>query len=83
VSDKIVTTSGLGAGKKVADFKNQFSTTIPSMPDGYIGLSDAQDQAITYMLDISDHPELNLGIASIGQLPADVRVESVVVMADE
>ncbi len=83
VSSAVPTQSGITVGKKVADYRTLFATDLPAMPDGYLAVTDKQDKTITYVLDITNHPELSMGAASVDQLPGDLEIESIVVMNRE
>ncbi|WP_026903429.1 hypothetical protein [Pedobacter glucosidilyticus] len=80
LDENLKTSDGLGIGEKFINIRNFVSKKIPSMPDGYFAVIDANESKIFYHLDVEKYPDLSKGlINNIYEIPDSVEVSSITI----
>lgn len=79
LSSYIVGLKGLKIGVKFIDIKSDLSQTIPSYPDGYLGLKVKNDNQVTCFFNISNNLNLGLSNVKFETIPENIVVEQILI----
>jgi len=77
--DQLEIRKNVSVGKKFKDIYPFLSTSIPSMPDGYLALKDRENNKVTYFMNINEYPNLSQGVDSLQQIPNDLKVQIILI----
>ena len=69
--------SGIAVGSKFKDIRSGLSRSIPSYPDGYLGLQDINNPGVTYFFDVDPNSKEAFGDVTFDTIPGDLEVTQI------
>lgn len=82
LNSDIIGIQGLRIGAKFGDIKSLLSQTIPTYPDGYLGLKVKNDNQVTCFFNIINNQNLGVGNVAFEAIPEDLVVAQILIEQD-